>query len=292
MKDLRFSVSPFLVLYAAYFVFSKRISEGAAYFVALVLHEFAHAYVAEKRGYKLERLKLGVFGASLSGKFETLEKNDEIAIAAAGPAFNLFSAAFFTALFWVFPAFYVFFIDFVYASLALFAFNLLPVYPLDGGRVLNALLTARFTRTTAYKTVRVIGFAISALLTALAVISAFYGFNPSLVTGAVFAFASAAFPDDKSKYAGLFRLSYRSERLKKGLKVREIAVKRDFPIKSALSLLDPDRYTAFVILGDSLTPVAVLPETAFELPARAKLTSVSELYDAYAEAERAEKVKN
>jgi stage IV sporulation protein FB len=291
VKRSRFSVSPLVVLYAAYFAFSMRLSEGAAYFVALILHELSHAYAAEKRGYALDRIKIGVFGASLCGKFETLKPADEIAIALAGPFFNLFSAAFFTALFWVYPVFFVYFENFVYASVALCLFNLLPVYPLDGGRVLIALLSLRLTRAKAYRIVRISGVVIAVVLGVGAILTLPLGFNPTLVTGSVFALSSTIVEDEKSKYESLFRLSFRSERMDKGLTVREIAVKPDFPITKAVRLLDSSHYTAFVLTDGALNPVAVLPETAFELPERSTVTSVSELYAAYM-AKKTQKVKN
>ena len=110
-------------------------------------HELAHAFAAAKLGYRLNKVVLMPFGALIDGDLEGLTKKDEICVALAGPICNLFTAILFVALWWMYPATYPFTDTAFYASVSIFAVNLIPAYPLDGGRVLKNLLFTHFIKT-------------------------------------------------------------------------------------------------------------------------------------------------
>ncbi len=110
-------------------------------FGSVLLHELGHAVVARKLGVHVSGIELSFFGGA--AKMENLPRsaNDEIAIAAAGPAVSLVlgglglglaaitGVPFFALLGWI---------NFVIA-----AFNLIPALPMDGGRILRAALSYR-----------------------------------------------------------------------------------------------------------------------------------------------------
>ncbi len=103
-------------------------------------HELAHALVSAKRGYRLTKILLMPYGAVIEGDLEGLSAKDEIAVALAGPLCNLCTAVFFLALWWLYPSLYPY-TDLAFdASFSMFLVNLIPAYPLDGGRVLYCLM--------------------------------------------------------------------------------------------------------------------------------------------------------
>lgn len=263
-NGLKFSVSFFFYIYALFFVLTGRTVELLSYLASLIIHESAHAVVANKRGYELNKMKIGVFGAVLCGKFETVKREDEIAIATAGPLSNLFCVFITVALWWIFPSFYAYTDIFVTSSLTLFLFNLLPVYPLDGGRVAIALLTKNMDRRSAYKKLRSFGFILALVLFALFVLLLFYSFNPSFLLIGIFVLTSTLVPDKTCAYRKLFLISYRSERIKKGLIMREIAVYKDTLTKDCEKMLNGEYYTVFIIMDENLNPCASVFESAFD----------------------------
>lgn len=107
-------------------------------------HECAHAFGASKLGYKLNRIVLMPFGAVIDGDLKGISVKDEIFVALCGPLCNLLTSALFIAVWWCFPDAYAYTDTACYSSLAIALINLVPAYPLDGGRVLQCLLVRAF----------------------------------------------------------------------------------------------------------------------------------------------------
>jgi len=109
------------------------------YFLALMLHEMAHFLVAVSKGYKLKRLQLSMCGLSLELN-EEIDDSDLFLVNIAGPACNLLLALVCVAIFWVLPISFFYLKYFCIANLSLALFNLIPIYPLDGGKVFASLI--------------------------------------------------------------------------------------------------------------------------------------------------------
>lgn len=113
------------------------------FFASILFHEMAHAWLALRNGIPVQSITLYIFGgiAQIGGKPKTARA--EFAVAAVGPASSIFLAGFFyllsqavgdrgylgAATGWL-----------SYINLALAVFNLLPGYPLDGGRILESIV--------------------------------------------------------------------------------------------------------------------------------------------------------
>jgi Zn-dependent protease len=117
-------------------------------FGSVLLHELGHAVVARQLGVRVAGIELSFFGGA--AKMVQLPRSamDEVKIAAAGPAVSLVLGALGLGLgaltgWWV-----VSWLGWV--NLVLAAFNLIPALPMDGGRILRALLTRKmdFVRAT------------------------------------------------------------------------------------------------------------------------------------------------
>ena len=118
-------------------------------FVSLILHEMAHALMARQYGVPTSGITLFLFGGVAELESEPKDPASEFRIAIVGPLASLVLAA----LFWASAHFADNFLQMpVSASvlgylaiinLMLALFNLLPAFPLDGGRVFRAMLWAR-----------------------------------------------------------------------------------------------------------------------------------------------------
>jgi len=119
------------------------------FFGSVLAHELSHAAVGNQLGEKIDRITLFIFGgmAHLSG--EPRSANDEIKIAGIGPLSSLALAL----IFWLVSRALAFvpessllkavFHYLAFINLALALFNLLPGFPLDGGRLFRAVLWKR-----------------------------------------------------------------------------------------------------------------------------------------------------
>jgi len=155
-------------------------------FFAIVIHECGHVVVAKILGYKMSKFSLSPYGCSLSYFEQTINYSDEIKIALAGPFANLLSAVFVVGFWWLFPNLYFFSSSFVFSSFALALFNLLPAYPLDGGRVFVALGSNYFSEKLARKLIVWFNLILSFFFMALFVIFLFVNFNPTYFLVAFF----------------------------------------------------------------------------------------------------------
>jgi Zn-dependent protease/CBS domain-containing protein len=118
------------------------------FFASIVAHELSHSLVARTGGIKVEKVTLFMFGGVAQMEEEPVSPGGEFAMAIAGPLASLLLAAIFflsylgmstagvTDVIWA-PFQYLAFINFWVAL-----FNMLPGFPLDGGRVLRAALWA------------------------------------------------------------------------------------------------------------------------------------------------------
>lgn len=257
-------ISPLFFLMAAGLVVLGYGYEFVSYFAAVILHEMAHAEVAKKLGYALDGIKLMPYGASLTGAFEGVRPRDEILIAVAGPLCNVLLAILFVAIWWLIPAAYFFTETFVYSNTFTAALNLLPVFPLDGGRAALAALSVKIPRQKAYRFLRIFGFALAAAFGVLFALSLFYSVNPTYATFSLFILFSTVFPDKSNKYTRLYSMAYRSEKLKRGLPVKEIMVHETATLDRLLKMCGGNCYHRFLAVGDDFLVRATIDESALE----------------------------
>lgn len=124
------------------------------FFATLIGHELAHCYFARKSGIEIAGITLFIFGGVAKLTAEPARPTEELKMAAAGPAFSILAAFAALGIAWLAPAGGAFRAVFGYIALANFfvsAFNLLPGFPMDGGRILRALIwlwTRNLTKAT------------------------------------------------------------------------------------------------------------------------------------------------
>lgn len=117
--------------------------------VSLTAHELAHSIVARRRGLPAEEITLWIFGGVSHIRGDWKSARTEFLVAAAGPAVTLLIAGLCFGLSWLLvvataPDLVVLLAQWLAAVNALLlVFNLLPAFPLDGGRILRSALWAR-----------------------------------------------------------------------------------------------------------------------------------------------------
>jgi Zn-dependent protease/CBS domain-containing protein len=130
-------------------------------FVTVVLHELAHSYVAQRYGISIERIVLLPIGGVSAMEELPEDPGQEFRIAIAGPLVNFLIAIICYGLFFglttSYPTIADFFNYFALVNVILGAFNLIPAYPMDGGRVLRAFLAGRMSYMKATETAASVG---------------------------------------------------------------------------------------------------------------------------------------
>ncbi|UPW01951.1 CBS domain-containing protein [Halorussus gelatinilyticus] len=137
-------------------------------FVGVVLHELGHSLVAMRFGFPIDSITLWIFGG-IARLTETPEEwKQELLIAVAGPAVSLalgvvsYLALFVTPTEFQSAQFVLGYLALINVTLAIF--NLLPGFPMDGGRVLRALLARNRSFADATQTAAEVGKIFAILL--------------------------------------------------------------------------------------------------------------------------------
>jgi Zn-dependent protease/CBS domain-containing protein len=115
-------------------------------FLSIVFHEFCHSVVARKYGVPMKGITLFIFGGMAEMSEEPTSAKAEFMMAVAGPISSVLAGLAFYGLLaignqaaWISPVRGVL-AYLAWINMILAAFNLLPAFPLDGGRVLRSIL--------------------------------------------------------------------------------------------------------------------------------------------------------
>ncbi|MBX3335544.1 MAG: site-2 protease family protein [Nitrospira sp.] len=115
-----------------------------SFFVSILIHEFSHAMMAIRSGIKVSAITLFVFGGVVHMTQDAKSPRTELSIAIVGPLTSFALAGLFGMISQMVPEdshpMITIACDYLaWVNLVLGMFNLMPVYPLDGGRVFRAL---------------------------------------------------------------------------------------------------------------------------------------------------------
>ncbi|HTR50776.1 MAG TPA: site-2 protease family protein [Kofleriaceae bacterium] len=139
-------------------------------FATIVVHELGHALVARRFGIRTRDIMLLPIGGIASLERMPAKPSQELAVALVGPAINLVLAAILAVV----PG--MFALRLAYINVGLAVFNLIPAFPMDGGRALRALLALRTSNERATDIAATCGKVFAVLLCFVGLF-----FNPLLV---------------------------------------------------------------------------------------------------------------
>ena len=243
---MSFSVHPLFFLFGLYFAATGKVFSFIAFTLCALIHETGHAAAAQRLGYKLKKITLMPYGAIISGDISGISYINEIKVVCAGPLINLASGLAIIALWWLFPEIYPYTELAATANFSLFFVNLIPAYPLDGGRLLLCTLSCFLSRKKAALITKATGIFFSVCLLALFIYSCFLKVNFSILFFAAFVFCGVT---DKNPENGYIRF-YESQSVKNLTRpkvIKELAVKDTFTVKNFYKISDGSSlYRVFV----------------------------------------------
>lgn len=248
MKERKFNVNPAFFIILIWLIFATDIYVAVSYFLVIFIHELGHYYVAKYCGYKLSKFSLSPYGVSLSYYGQTLEQKDEIYIALAGPVVNLVVALITVAFWWMFPTFYLVSYNFVEVNLIIALTNLLPAFPLDGGRVFVSLFSNIVERRKALKITIIFNVVLSVMFFILFFVFCFINFNPTYLLFAVFLTMGVLDLNFLSKYE---KINVFNKKMKNFSKPKIYVINENTKLKDILNKIEGNKTYLFVLMQEN-----------------------------------------
>ena len=236
--------------------------------LALGIHECAHALVAARMGITVESISLLPFGAEAKLEGNACLPHAERMVVIAGPIASLVAAGLSMLCMRLLPRVASSLSAFSEYNLFLALVNLMPAYPLDGGRLLRCLLALKLRPRTAAAISAWVGIIIGALALVLAVLgSLLYYSSLTLYMVGVFLLLAAGkellcLPD-----AQLNAMLRRSASIRRGdsLRVQYTVVHARLTAAEAMRMLRLHDYNLMRVVDDRMRPLGELDEAMLVL---------------------------
>ncbi len=224
-------------------------------FFAAFIHEAAHMATARVLGEKTTLLRILPVGLNAKIEDRVCNKYGRIAIYCSGPAINMVMAVVLTIV----NTYYLYSSDnmrfFILMNVYLGAFNLLPVLPLDGGKILREILWDRVGIYTTGALLRRISALLALLIVVVGVIQMYVTtYNFSLLIIGLYVFFAMKPGEGEVGLLNVKNVVYRRSRLmKKGIyPARDLVVMKWVHMSELIKNLDFDRFHIVHVLDEDL----------------------------------------
>ncbi|MFL0251218.1 M50 family metallopeptidase [Clostridium neuense] len=231
-------------------------------FVFVILHEFVHYLTARKLGFSGFHIEILPFGASI--KFRNLEEasyKEELIISISGPIMNFVLAVIFYAALRKYDCTELY--NFFIINLSLGIFNLLPAFPLDGGRILRDILCKKFSYKKASKITVYLSIVLSIMLIMMYFIFLFCGAdNPNLILISLFILFCSFKERRRIVYVIMEDIMKKKLKfIKNGvIENRTISIFYKKDLLFGLSMVDKNKYTMLTVLNENMKTMKTIYE--------------------------------
>ena len=260
-KKIEFRVTPFLIVVIALFYYLGYLKEYLIVYFSMMLHEFAHIIVASKfYKRKVEQIRLLPMGFTACLD-ESEDRKGDLHIYASGPLLNLV-VGILGIYFGYLKDGLVNFCSEVNIWLAIF--NMIPILPLDGGKIINDVLKNRlgFGLATLYmQRLSVICLVIVMFLGILQIYCNKYNFSLLLI--GIYIFTNMKLIGQKEEASmNIMNILYRCPKIrkKKIYPARDLVVMQNAKITEVIKVMDFDKFHIIYVLDDELKLVRMLTE--------------------------------
>ena len=257
-------VHPLYIVFSFVLIYCGRWQSCLVYLIVLILHEMAHYLVARILGYKLTNVVFMPYGIGIGGNNVFFAKRHEIWIALAGPLCNFLLALITMSGWWLVPVSYHYTGLFFEVNIVLGVFNLIPLYPLDGGRVLYACCHPKYMLRVE-RTEKWFCMITAVLFLGCFVYSVMHTVNFSLLFIALFLLASIGRYQKDFFHSKLLTSVERSPKV-----IETVMVYHDTKVADMIKMLRCDKYYHFVVVDKNNKPIKTITQDQLIALSKAK----------------------
>ncbi|MDD1657122.1 MAG: CBS domain-containing protein [Methanomicrobiales archaeon] len=224
-------------------------------FFGVFIHELAHSLLALRHGIRIHSITLLILGGVSSIEDDLPEPRHELPMALAGPLTSLALGILFGLMVYLVNATAIspplagasiFVLGYLgILNVMLFAFNLIPAFPMDGGRVLRAWLATRMPLARATKIAADIGKAFAVLMGLFGVLLVF---NPILIIIAFFIYIGA----DQESMMVRYNVLLKDLRVSDVMAREVITVSPTTPVPELIRMMYATKHLAFPVVDQGV----------------------------------------
>lgn len=192
---MKFRIDLKIFILILLFFITNQIKIYAMIMLFAIIHELGHLIAGILLGMKPEKIEIKVFGVSISFDVKKEDYNikikkgnllevKKIFVALAGPLTNVFIMIIFISN--IFDISYYDKILIIFSNMTLILFNILPIYPLDGGRILKGVFYILKGKYKAEEYIYHISYITLIILTAISSITLLYFKNIAIFIAIIF----------------------------------------------------------------------------------------------------------
>lgn len=239
------------------------LSQYLLAFAAAFLHELAHVATAGWIGEKTRQIRILAVGMNAEIEDRVCNKYERIAIYCSGPVFNGLIAVTLLLL----DTYYLCISDnmrfFVWMNMYLAMFNMLPILPLDGGKIFREILWGRIGIYAAQRNVKRTSFILAWIVTVVGAIQLYITSNNfSLLIIGLYIFFALKSGNGEAGFMNIRNIVYRRSRLmKKGIySARDLVVMKWVRMGEIIKEMDFDQFHIIHVLDEDLRVIKTYSE--------------------------------
>lgn len=255
-------LSKFFIPYIFFLIVLGFKGEIIIAFILVFIHEIAHYLAARKLGFSGFDVKFLPIGTVLNLKdLDEASAEEDFIISLAGPLLNFILALLFYVLFVCYKNNYFYLI--FSSNLALGIFNLIPAFPLDGGRIVRDILCRRFIYKKANEITLKISIGIGIFFMIIYFVIIIKG-KRNITFGIIALFIIVTSLKEKERIAYLIMgdiIKKRYKFIKRGyIENKSISIYYKEDLLTAIGLVDRNKYNVFMVLDDNMNVIYTMYE--------------------------------
>jgi stage IV sporulation protein FB len=263
VKKINIFVNILLFLIFPFYIITSQGIIFALVFLWATLHETAHIVMATYCKSEIRNVKINPFGLSAEICISNVERPKRIAIIFSGVVLNIFAIVILYVIFYFFKQSSDFILYSIYINAYLVFFNMLPIIPLDGSRILNEFLASINGYYQAAKTVNIISKTVSCFIFIVGVFIFILDYkNYGLLLISIFLIVMQKFSRTQLTMDRVKNLLYKKERAleKPFYETRQLAVPSDMQITKLMKVMDYDMFHIIYVLNSDMKIIDCLTE--------------------------------